>query len=40
MAEAISAPVGTISRAQRYKKAAKKEAEEIKICVFLRMKIR
>ena len=30
MAEAASAPVGINSRAQRYKKAAKKEAEEIK----------
>ena len=29
MAEAASAPVGINSRAQRYKKAAKKEAEEI-----------
>ena len=31
MAEAIIAPVGINSRAQRYKKPAKKEAEEIKI---------
>ena len=40
MAEAIIAPVGIISRAQRYKKAVKKEAEDAKICVFLRRKIR
>jgi hypothetical protein len=31
MAEAIIAPVGMNSRAQRYKKAAKKEADDIKI---------
>jgi hypothetical protein len=36
MAEATSAPVGISSRAQRYKKAGKKEAEDIKICTFLR----
>ena len=40
MAEAIIAPVGMISRAQRYKKATKKEEEELKICVFLIRNIR
>ena len=40
MAEAIIAPVGIISRAQRYKKAVKKELPETKICVFLRINIK
>ena len=38
MAEATKTPVGKISRAQRYKKAAKNEHPEAKICNFLNMK--
>jgi hypothetical protein len=40
MAEATIAPVGMISRAQRYKNPMKKEEEDAKICVFLIINIR